>query len=104
MPNQVIAGAKNTLTSLLTSNSNKLAGRRILMTKAADGTTRVITGATNILPKGATPQSLIKVQPGQQIQIQGQGNHCNFEKYYTVAVNSICVSSNHHNTINTYHQ
>lgn len=75
MPNQVIAGAKNTLTSLLTSNSNKLAGRRILMTKAADGTTRVITGATNILPKGAAQQSLIKVQPGQQIQIQsGQGN------------------------------
>lgn len=74
MPNQVLsAGAKNTLTSLLTTSSNKLAGRRILMTKAADGTTRVITGATNILPKGATQQSLIKVQPGQQVQIQPQG-------------------------------
>lgn len=73
MSNQVIAGAKNTLTSLLTANSNKLGGRRILMTKTADGTTRVIAGATNILPKGATQQSLIKVQPGQQLQIQTQG-------------------------------
>lgn len=73
MPNQVLTGTKNTLTSLLTANSNKLAGRRILMTKAADGTTRVIAGATNILPKGAAPQSLIKVQPGQQLQIQTQG-------------------------------
>lgn len=76
VPNQVITGAKNTLTSLLTTNSNKLAGRRILMTKAADGTTRVIAGATNILPKGSTPQSLIKVQPGQQVQIQTQGMYC----------------------------
>lgn len=73
MPNQVIAGTKNTLTSLLTANSSKLAGRRILMTKAADGTTRVIAGGTNILPKGSGQQSLIKVQPGQQIQIQTQG-------------------------------
>lgn len=45
------------------------------MTKAADGTTRVIAGASNILPKGATQQSLIKVQPGQQLQLQNQGAH-----------------------------
>lgn len=65
---------KNTLTSLLTSNSNKLAGRRILMTKGPDGTTRVIAGS-NIVPKTLTTnpqqQSLIKVQTAggaQQIQ------------------------------------
>lgn len=78
VPNQTIANAKNTLTSLLTGNSNKLTGRRILMTKAADGTTRVIAGATNVLGKGTqnSQQSLIKVQsgtPGQQVQIQSQG-------------------------------
>ncbi|CAH0555321.1 unnamed protein product [Brassicogethes aeneus] len=73
-PNQSVISGKNTLTSLLTSNSNKLAGRRILMTKAPDGTTRVITGATNIIQKNlpGSQQSLIKVQTtgGQQIQIQ----------------------------------
>lgn len=70
---------KTTLTSLLTANSttgNKFAGRRIFMTKAADGTTRVIAGTTNILPKATvqTPQqSLIKVQTsGGQIQLQQQ--------------------------------
>lgn len=69
--NQGIVG-KNTLTSLLTSNSNKLAGRRIIMTKGPDGTTRVITGS-NVVPKTLTnqQQSLIKVQTTagpQQIQ------------------------------------
>lgn len=74
---------KTTLTSLLTANSttgNKFAGRRIFMTKAADGTTRVITGTANILPKGIanSQQSLIKVQTTsgqalQQIQIQPTG-------------------------------
>ncbi|KAB0795122.1 hypothetical protein PPYR_11961 [Photinus pyralis] len=83
--NVVMPGAnlstKSTLTSLLTANTtptgnNKFTGRRIFMTKAADGTTRVIAGAANILPK--TPpnsQSLIKVQTStvptvQQIQVQ----------------------------------
>lgn len=79
VPNQTIVSGKNTLTSLLTSNNAKLSGRRILMTKGPDGTTRVITGTANILPKNlqATQQSLIKTTPGgqpiqavQQIQIQ----------------------------------
>ncbi|KAK4876450.1 hypothetical protein RN001_012872 [Aquatica leii] len=80
MPSSNLSG-KSTLTSLLTANTtspgnNKFAGRRIFMTKAADGTTRVIAGAANILPKTASnQQSLIKVQasnvPGvQQLQIQ----------------------------------
>lgn len=73
---------KSTLTSLLTANTtpagnNKFSGRRILMTKAPDGTTRLITGTTNILPKaGTNQQSLIKVQTSgvQQIQLQQPGN------------------------------
>lgn len=79
VPNQTVG--KTTLTSLLTANNNaagnKFAGRRIFMTKAPDGTTRVITAGSAILPKGVTnpQQSLIKVQttagqPVQQIQIQ----------------------------------
>ncbi|XP_072386734.1 nucleosome-remodeling factor subunit NURF301 isoform X2 [Diabrotica undecimpunctata] len=61
VPSQAIVSGKNTLTSLLTSNTTKLAGRRILMTKGPDGTTRVITGST-IIPKTlpTTQQSLIK--------------------------------------------
>ncbi|XP_049823872.1 nucleosome-remodeling factor subunit NURF301 isoform X3 [Aethina tumida] len=78
LPNQSVISGKNTLTSLLTSN-NKLAGRRILMTKAPDGTTRVMTGGANLLPKniitttGNGQQSLIKVQTtaGQQLLQQG---------------------------------
>ncbi|RZC39906.1 nucleosome-remodeling factor subunit NURF301, partial [Asbolus verrucosus] len=64
IPNQSVVGGKTTLTSLLTSNSNKLVGRRLLMTKAPDGTTRVVANAANILPKNLqnAQQSLIKVQ------------------------------------------
>lgn len=80
--NQAVVGGKTTLTSLLTSNSNKLVGRRLLMTKAADGTTRVVANASNILPKNLqnTQQSLIKVQTTgaqpslQTVQIQQPGN------------------------------
>ncbi|CAH1403971.1 unnamed protein product [Nezara viridula] len=76
--------AKSTLTSLLTSTTaggvNKTFGtRRIIMTKNVDGTTRVVTGPTSILPKGATTQvqttqqSLIKlpstVPTQQRVQI-----------------------------------
>ncbi|KRT79741.1 PHD finger motif containing protein [Oryctes borbonicus] len=79
VPNQTIG--KTTLTSLLTANNNaagnKFTGRRIFMTKAPDGTTRVLTAGSAILPKGVTntQQSLIKIQtttgqPVQQIQIQ----------------------------------
>lgn len=76
VPNQTVVSGKNTLTSLLTSNNTKLAGRRILMTKGPDGTTRVITGTANILPKNlqTSQQSLIKTtvagQPIQAAQIQ----------------------------------
>lgn len=80
VPNQTVVSGKNTLTSLLTSNNTKLAGRRILMTKGPDGTTRVITGTANILPKNlqTSQQSLIKTTTAsqqvqtvqQQIQIQ----------------------------------
>jgi nucleosome-remodeling factor subunit BPTF len=76
--NQSVVSGKTTLTSLLTSNSNKLVGRRLLMTKAADGTTRVVANAANILPKNLqnAQQSLIKVQTTgaqptlQTVQIQ----------------------------------
>ncbi|XP_063923379.1 nucleosome-remodeling factor subunit NURF301 isoform X3 [Zophobas morio] len=76
--NQPVVSGKTTLTSLLTSNSNKLVGRRLLMTKAADGTTRVVANAANILPKNLqnAQQSLIKVQTTgaqptlQTVQIQ----------------------------------
>ncbi|XP_045474832.1 nucleosome-remodeling factor subunit NURF301 isoform X2 [Harmonia axyridis] len=71
LPNQSVITGKNTLTSLLTSNSKHLAGRRILMTKAPDGTTRMIT-SPSVGPKGLhnSQQGLIKVQTssGQQIQ------------------------------------
>lgn len=90
-PNSNSVG-KSALTSLLTSNSTPLSGnktligtRRIYMTKGADGTSRVITTPTSILPKaGGTPgvqstssPSIIKVQtPGgttvQTIQVQNQ--------------------------------
>ncbi|XP_064211217.1 nucleosome-remodeling factor subunit NURF301 isoform X2 [Tribolium castaneum] len=71
--NQAVVSGKTTLTSLLTSNSNKLVGRRLLMTKAADGTTRVVANAASILPKNIqnTQQSLIKVQTtGAQSTLQ----------------------------------
>ncbi|XP_058794232.1 nucleosome-remodeling factor subunit NURF301 isoform X2 [Phymastichus coffea] len=65
---------KSQLTSLLsTPNQTKFVGtRRIFMTKAADGTTRVVSGPTNILPK--TPQQQGQT-PNQQslIKITGQG-------------------------------
>nr|CAI5851603.1 unnamed protein product [Callosobruchus analis] len=69
LPSQAVVSGKNTLTSLLTSNNAKLAGRRILMTKGPDGTTRVITGTANILPKTLTnqQQSLIKSPSGSQV-------------------------------------
>lgn len=70
MPNQAVVSGKNTLTSLLTSNNAKLGQRRILMTKGPDGTTRVITGTANILPKNlqTQQQSLIKTTSGQVVQ------------------------------------
>ncbi|XP_022917774.2 nucleosome-remodeling factor subunit NURF301 isoform X2 [Onthophagus taurus] len=79
LPNQVTG--KTTLTSLLTGNNatpgKNVAGRRIFMTKAPDGTTRVITAGAAILPKNVpnNQQSLIKVQTTtgqaiQQIQLQ----------------------------------
>ncbi|XP_017781455.1 PREDICTED: nucleosome-remodeling factor subunit NURF301 isoform X2 [Nicrophorus vespilloides] len=52
---------KTTLTSLLTTN-NKFTGRKIFMTKAADGTTRVITGNASLIQKTPQGQSLIKLQ------------------------------------------
>ncbi|KAG5899121.1 hypothetical protein JTB14_021623 [Gonioctena quinquepunctata] len=72
LPNQAVVSGKNTLTSLLTSNTTKLAGRRILMTKGPDGTTRVITGTANLLPKtlATTQQSLIKTQTSSSQQVQ----------------------------------
>ncbi|XP_050310711.1 nucleosome-remodeling factor subunit NURF301 isoform X3 [Anthonomus grandis grandis] len=72
VPSQAVVSGKNTLTSLLT-NSNKIAGRRILMTKGPDGTTRVLTGpAGPSLPKQNSQQpsqqqqqpSLVKLQSG----------------------------------------
>ncbi|XP_030753207.1 nucleosome-remodeling factor subunit NURF301 isoform X3 [Sitophilus oryzae] len=73
VPNQSVVSGKHTLTSLLTSNS-KIAGRRILMTKGPDGTTRVVSGgSTNILPKNlqnVPQQSLIKVQTTSAGQAQ----------------------------------
>ncbi|CAG9862131.1 unnamed protein product [Phyllotreta striolata] len=80
VPSQAVISGKNTLTSLLTSNTAKLAGRRILMTKGPDGTTRVITGTSNILPKAlpTTQQSLIKtVVTGQQVQAAVQPQQTN---------------------------
>ncbi|CAD6241102.1 GSCOCG00009137001-RA-CDS [Cotesia congregata] len=70
---------KSQLTSLLTTpNQHKTITRRIFMTKSADGTTRMVSGPTSILPKTTSSpaalnqQSLIKTgtpstpQQGQQ--------------------------------------
>ncbi|XP_036150042.1 nucleosome-remodeling factor subunit NURF301 isoform X2 [Monomorium pharaonis] len=62
---------KSQLTSLLTTptqNKTFIGTRRIYMTKSADGTTKVVTGPTSILPKtpqtpGLNQQSLIRVTP-----------------------------------------
>ncbi|XP_008553074.1 nucleosome-remodeling factor subunit NURF301 isoform X1 [Microplitis demolitor] len=72
---------KSQLTSLLTTpNQNKtfIGTRRIFMTKSADGTTRMVSGPTSILPKSTSSpanvnqQSLIKAAtpntPVQQVQ------------------------------------
>ncbi|XP_060530010.1 nucleosome-remodeling factor subunit NURF301 isoform X2 [Cylas formicarius] len=73
VPNQHVISGKNTLTSLLT-NSSKLSGRRILMTKGPDGTTRLIAGGSaNLVPKtvpGVQQQSLIKIQTTNGAQVQ----------------------------------
>ncbi|GAB1859808.1 Nucleosome-remodeling factor subunit NURF301 [Camponotus japonicus] len=72
---------KSQLTSLLTTptqNKTFIGTRRIYMTKSADGTTKVVTGSTSILPK--TPQaqtlnqsSLIKItQTGTNSPVQVQ--------------------------------
>ncbi|XP_031848361.1 nucleosome-remodeling factor subunit NURF301 E(bx) isoform X4 [Nomia melanderi] len=70
------SGTKSQLTSLLTTptQSKTLIGtRRIYMTKSADGTTKVVSGPTSILPKtqlqSGNQQSLIKV-PGQAAPVQ----------------------------------
>lgn len=66
MPGQ----AGKTLTSLLTANNTaggkQFTGRRIFMTKAADGTTRVLTGSPQII-KGPGGNQMIKLQPNQQV-------------------------------------
>ncbi|XP_011866666.1 PREDICTED: nucleosome-remodeling factor subunit NURF301 isoform X2 [Vollenhovia emeryi] len=62
---------KSQLTSLLTTptqNKTFIGTRRIYMTKSADGTTKVVSGPTSILPKtpqaqGLNQQSLIRVTP-----------------------------------------
>ncbi|KAL6258442.1 hypothetical protein P5V15_010398 [Pogonomyrmex californicus] len=71
---------KSQLTSLLTTptqNKTFIGTRRIYMTKSADGTTKVVSGPTSILPK--TPQaqgnqqSLIRVTPtttNSPVQVQ----------------------------------
>ncbi|XP_043274049.1 nucleosome-remodeling factor subunit NURF301 isoform X2 [Venturia canescens] len=61
--------AKSQLTSLLTTpNQNKtfLGTRRIYMTKSSDGTTRVVSGTTSILPKTPQQQQQQQIQPNQQ--------------------------------------
>ncbi|KAK2580560.1 hypothetical protein KPH14_007689 [Odynerus spinipes] len=64
------SGSKSQLTSLLTTptqNKTFIGTRRIYMAKSADGTTKVVSGPTSILPKtsqtqsGNQQQSLIKV-------------------------------------------
>ncbi|XP_054008049.1 nucleosome-remodeling factor subunit NURF301 isoform X1 [Hylaeus anthracinus] len=73
------SATKSQLTSLLTTptqNKTFIGTRRIYMAKSADGTTKVVSGPTSILPKtqlqGNQQQSLIKVSgqaaPVQQIQ------------------------------------
>ncbi|XP_025163350.1 nucleosome-remodeling factor subunit NURF301 isoform X1 [Harpegnathos saltator] len=73
------SGTKSQLTSLLTTpTQNKILGtRRIYMTKAADGTTKVVSGPTSILPKTAQNQSnqlqsLIRVAPATNSPVQVQ--------------------------------
>ncbi|XP_076674855.1 nucleosome-remodeling factor subunit NURF301 E(bx) isoform X2 [Andrena cerasifolii] len=73
------SGTKSQLTSLLTTptqNKTFIGTRRIYMAKSSDGTTKVVSGPTSILPKSqlqsGNQQSLIKVSgqaaPVQQIQ------------------------------------
>ncbi|XP_018314724.1 nucleosome-remodeling factor subunit NURF301 isoform X2 [Mycetomoellerius zeteki] len=62
---------KSQLTSLLTTptqNKTFIGTRRIYMTKSADGTTKVVSGPTSILPKtpptsGLSQQSVIRMTP-----------------------------------------
>ncbi|XP_018057443.1 PREDICTED: nucleosome-remodeling factor subunit NURF301 isoform X2 [Atta colombica] len=62
---------KSQLTSLLTTptqNKTFIGTRRIYMTKSADGTTKVVSGPTSILPKtpptpGLSQQSVIRITP-----------------------------------------
>ncbi|XP_077275780.1 nucleosome-remodeling factor subunit NURF301 E(bx) isoform X1 [Temnothorax americanus] len=72
---------KSQLTSLLTTptqNKTFIGTRRIYMTKSADGTTKVVSGPTSILPKtpqtpGVNQQSLIRVTPtstASPVQVQ----------------------------------
>ncbi|VEN57753.1 unnamed protein product [Callosobruchus maculatus] len=92
LPNQAVVSGKNTLTSLLTSNNAKLAGRRILMTKGPDGTTRVITGTANILPKNLTnqQQSLIKSPSGSQVL---QAVQMQQTEQYSVSLDAAAVAT-----------
>ncbi|XP_032667402.1 nucleosome-remodeling factor subunit NURF301 isoform X2 [Odontomachus brunneus] len=74
------SGTKSQLTSLLTTpTQNKILGtRRIYMTKSADGTTKVVSGPTSILPKTSQSpatnqlQSLIRVSPTGNPPVQVQ--------------------------------
>ncbi|XP_074105928.1 nucleosome-remodeling factor subunit NURF301 E(bx) isoform X2 [Cotesia typhae] len=70
---------KSQLTSLLTTpNQHKTITRRIFMTKSADGTTRMVSGPTSILPKTTSSpavlnqQSLIKTGTPSTPAQQGQ--------------------------------
>ncbi|CAL7947538.1 unnamed protein product [Xylocopa violacea] len=70
------SGTKSQLTSLLTTpaqNKTFIGTRRIYMAKSADGTTKVVSGPTSILPKAqlqtGNQQSLIKVT-GQAAPVQ----------------------------------
>ncbi|XP_076233089.1 nucleosome-remodeling factor subunit NURF301 E(bx) isoform X2 [Calliopsis andreniformis] len=70
------SGTKSQLTSLLTTptqNKTFIGTRRIYMAKSSDGTTKVVSGPTSILPKtqlqSGNQQSLIKV-PGQAAPVQ----------------------------------
>ncbi|KMQ97122.1 nucleosome-remodeling factor subunit nurf301 [Lasius niger] len=72
---------KSQLTSLLTTptqNKTFIGTRRIYMTKSADGTTKVVSGPTSILPKTPqaqtlNPSSLIKItQTGTNSPVQVQ--------------------------------
>ncbi|XP_046429162.1 nucleosome-remodeling factor subunit NURF301 isoform X3 [Neodiprion fabricii] len=78
---------KSQLTSLLTTpsqNKTFLGTRRIYMTKSSDGTTRVVSGPTSILPKTTVTSQTPQSQPQQQqslIKVTNQGtvqiNHTN---------------------------